>query len=329
VRVAVFGAGAMGAVHAAAWARIDDVDLAAVVGRSPSRARALAARFAVPAVTDPGAVLDDASIDAVDLTVPTAVHRDLAIAALERGKHVLCETPLAPCVADVDAMVEAARRAGRRLQVAQLVRLAQPNVEVRDLVRSGALGRPLIVSCERLWPGLDALDDPGDHHGDALDEVALFDLDWLLWCFGLPDAVAAHASATSGARVDHVLVVLEVGGVRAFVEASVRLPASFPFRLATRVVCEDDTVEWSVRFTAAGPPEVVFSRHPRRGAAETRSPGGPDPYLAECRHFARVVRGEADPGLLDPAGARDGLRIVAAARASLNGGGARVPLELV
>ena len=329
MRVAVFGAGAMGAVHAAAWARIHDVDLAAVVGRSPSRARELAARFAVPAFTDPAPLLDDDSIDAVDLTVPTALHRDLAIAALERGKHVLCETPLAPSVPDVDAMIEAAHRAGRILQVAQLVRLAQPNVEVRDLVRTGALGRPLVVSCERLWPGRDALDDPHDHHGDALDEVALFDLDWLLWCFGLPDAIAAHASAISGARVDHVLVVLEIGGVRAFVEASLRLPASFPFRLATRVVCEDDTVEWSVRFAAAGPPEVIVSRHPRWGAAETRSPHGPDPYLTECQHFARVVRGEADPGLLDPAGARDGLRIVAAARASLAGGGARVPLRVV
>src|SRR5215831_13781298 len=124
----------MGAVHAAAWARIDDVELAA--------------RFAVPAFTDPVAVLDDASIDAVDLTVPTTLHRDLAIAALERGKHVLCETPLAPSVPDVDAMIEAAHRARRNLQVAQLVRLAQPNVEVRDLVRAGALGRPLVVSCE-------------------------------------------------------------------------------------------------------------------------------------------------------------------------------------
>ena len=317
----------MGAVHAAAWARIDDVELAAIVGRSPSRARDLAARFDVPAFTDAAAVLDDTSIEAVDLTVPTSLHRDLAIAALARGKHVLCETPLAPSLADVDAMIEASRRAGRRLQVAQLVRLAEPNVEVRNLLRAGALGRPLVVSCQRLWPGLDALDDPADHHGDALDEVALFDLDWLLWCFGLPDAVAAHASATSGARVDHVLVVLEIGRVRAFVEASLRLPASFPFRLATRVVCEDDTVEWSVRFAAAGPPEVIVSRHPRRGVGETRTPRGPDPYLAECRHFAGVVRGDADPGLLDPAGARDGLRIVAAARASLARGGARVALD--
>jgi predicted dehydrogenase len=317
----------MGAVHAAAWARIDAVELAAIVGRNPSRARDLAARFDVPACTDAATVLDDASIEAVDLTVPTALHRDLAIAALASGKHVLCETPLAPSVADVDAMIEAARRAGRRLQVAQLVRLAEPNVEVRDLLRAGALGRPLVVSCQRLWPGLDALDDPHDHHGDALDEVALFDLDWLLWCFGLPDAVAAHASATSGARVDHVLVVLEVGGVRAFVEASLRLPASFPFRLVTRVVCEDDTVEWGVRFAAAGPPEVIVSRHPRRGVGETRTPHGRDPYLAECRHFAGVVRGEADPGLLDPAGARDGLRVVAAARASLARGGARVALD--
>src|SRR5262249_5890665 len=116
------------------------------------------------------------------------------------------------------------------------------------------------------------------------------------------------------------------GPVRAFVEASVRMPASFPFRLAARVVATDAVVEWTVGFRDDGPPVVTFTRHPRRGAAETRTPREPNPYVAECRHFARVVRGDADPGLLDATGARDGLRIVAAARESLARGGARVAL---
>ncbi len=323
MRVAVFGAGAMGAIHAAAWAAMDDVELVGIVGRGAARVESLAARFGVPACTDAARVLDDASIDAVDLTVPTALHRDLTLSALARGKHVLCETPLAPGVADADVMIEAAGRARRLLQVALVDRLAEPNVEVQRLLRAGLLGRTHTVSCERLWPGLQALEDPTDHHGDALDEVALFDLDWLLWCFGLPDVVFTHGPVTSG-RVDHVLIALDFGTVRAFVEASMRLPPSFPFRIATRVLCEEATLEWTVRFLDDGPPEVRFANHPRRGAAQARNPCGPNPYQAECRHFARVLRGDADPTLLDASVARDGLRIVEAARTSLARGGARV-----
>jgi len=298
------------------------VELAAIVGRNAARVDALATRCGVPAFTDPMPVLEDASVDAVDLTVPTSLHRPLALAALEHGKHVLCETPMAGSVADADAMIAAGRAADRLVQVALVERLAEPNVEVRSLLRAGTLGRPHVVSCERLWPGLDALDDPMDHHGDAIDEVALFDLDWLLWCFGLPDRVAAHAGSAAGARVDHVLLVLEFGSMRAFVEASIRLPASYPFRAATRVLCEDVTVEWALRVPRDGPPEVVYAHPPRRGAIELRPARGTNPYAAECELFARVVRGEADPALLDGTVARDGLRLVAAARDSLTRGGA-------
>ena len=324
MRVAVFGAGTMGSVHAHAWAGIAGVELAAVVGRSAARVEALAARCGVPAFTDAMPVLEDESIDAVDLTVPTSLHRALALAALEHGKHVLCETPMAPSVADADAMIAAGRAANRLVQVALVERLAEPNVEVRNRLRAGTLGRAHVVSCERLWPGLDALDDPADHHGDAIDEVALFDLDWLLWCFGLPDRVAAHAAAAAGARVAHVLLVLEFGSTRGFVEASIRLPASFAFRAATRVLCEQATIEWTLRVPGDGPPEVSYAQYPRRGAVELRPARGPNPYAAECQHFAAVVRGEADPALLDAAAARDGLRIVAAVRDSLARGGAAV-----
>src|SRR5437867_4090756 len=197
MRIAVLGAGAMGAAHAAAYAGAEDVELVAIVGRTDARVRGLAAAFGVRASTDPRAVLDDPTIDAVDITLPTRLHREVAVAALERGKHVFCETPLAPTVEDAEAMIDAARRHGRLLQVALLQRVADLTVHVRELVRAETLGRARMISSERLWPGLD--DDPTDHHGDALEELALFDFDYLVWCFGMPRAVSAFTPAGPGA----------------------------------------------------------------------------------------------------------------------------------
>jgi predicted dehydrogenase len=317
-RIAVFGAGAMGTVHALAWARIDGAQLAGVVGRTPARANALAARLGVPALSDVRAVLDDPTIDAVDVTAPSALHRDLVTAALERGKHVFCETPLAPTVADVDVMAATACRTGRVLQVAALQRVADLTVEARAIVLGGTLGRPRVVTTERLWPGLDQIADATDHHGDALEELALFDFDWLVWTFGPPTRVAAHAAASTGAAVDHALASLDWGDHRALVEASRRLPESFPFRLGARVECEDGALEWTLRFPEADrPPDVRFMRYPRRGAAEPVATPSRDPYEAECRHFLMVLAGHADPALLSAESARDGLRLVEAARAAI------------
>src|SRR5262249_4165843 len=175
MRVGILGAGAMGAVHAAAWARLPDVEIAGIAGRTPGRATALAARFGARPFTNATTLLDDDTIDAVDITIPTASHRELVLAALARGKHVLCETPLASELADGDAMIAAARRSDALLQVALLSRVAQPGMQVREWLRAGVFGSPLVLSFERLWPGLAQLDDPEDHHGDALEEVSLFD----------------------------------------------------------------------------------------------------------------------------------------------------------
>ena len=319
VRIGLLGAGEMGAVHAAAHARIDGVEIAAVVGRRPERARALADRLGVPAFTDPAAVLDDPSIDAVDVTVPTALHRELVVAALERGKHVFCETPLAASVADAEAMIAAAAASGRVLQVALLMRVAETSVRMRDLVSSGTLGRPLAVSTSRLWPGLVRPAD--DHHGDALDELALFDFDLLVWTFGMPVAVSAAGSPRAGA-IDHVLAVLHFPGFDAFVEASRVLPPSFPFRIDGRVVCERGTAEWGVRFPAGRPPSVWFTRYPVDGPSERSEAFETNPYDVECRRFVDVIRGEAGADLLGAPAALDGLRLVAASRRALAGGGA-------
>ena len=95
MRVGILGAGAMGAVHAAAWARLADVEIAGIAGRTPGRATALAERFSARAFTDAITLLDDGTIDAVDITTPTASHRELVLAALARQARPVRDAPRA------------------------------------------------------------------------------------------------------------------------------------------------------------------------------------------------------------------------------------------
>jgi predicted dehydrogenase len=110
LRVAVVGVGALGQHHARLLAGMPGVQLAGVVDIRPERAREIAARHRTEAFTDLRAVLD--RVDAVTIAAPTAVHVELGLAAIEAGRAVLIEKPLAATLDGADALVTAAARRG-------------------------------------------------------------------------------------------------------------------------------------------------------------------------------------------------------------------------
>src|SRR3972149_4117090 len=117
MRIAVVGAGWAAGIHAAAYASMEGAEIAAIVGRSPRRARKLAARVNARSM-GLAAVLADDTIDAVDVCVPSGIHRQVAVPSLEAGKHVLLETPIALTLKDADAILAAATQNHRGAAVA-------------------------------------------------------------------------------------------------------------------------------------------------------------------------------------------------------------------
>ena len=148
LRLALIGPGRISVAHlAAVRAGSDLAELAAIAGlpEEESRTRELAERFgAHKTFTSAEAVFTDPDIDAVILTVPNHQHCPLAVRALESGKHVLVEKPLSRTVAEADAMIVAARRAGRVLMVAQCRRFFRGARMAKE--RIGELGRPLNIT---------------------------------------------------------------------------------------------------------------------------------------------------------------------------------------
>jgi len=122
MRVAMIGYGFMGAAHSQGWRVAPrffelpaDPELALVVGRNAEAVSAAAARWGwQETATDWRAALERDDIDVIDIVTPGDSHAEIAIAALEAGKHVLCEKPLANTVAEAEAMADAAARAAER-----------------------------------------------------------------------------------------------------------------------------------------------------------------------------------------------------------------------
>ncbi|MGA3373928.1 MAG: Gfo/Idh/MocA family oxidoreductase [Terracidiphilus sp.] len=145
-RTAIFGTGFMGRVHLDALRRLESVETTAIAGRNLEVARRLGAGFGVPTIAaDYREVLRDSSTDAVHICTPNALHFSMAREALEAGKHVVCEKPLATSVEEAHKLVELAAQKGLRNCVCHNLRYYPMVQQLRRMREAGELGEILSV----------------------------------------------------------------------------------------------------------------------------------------------------------------------------------------
>jgi predicted dehydrogenase len=145
LRVAVVGVGYLGRFHAQKYAALPGCALAGLADPDAAAGAALAQELGTRAVLDYRELLG--RIDAVSIVTPTASHCEIALAFLESGAHVLVEKPIAATVAQAQRLIEAAKRAGRVLQVGHLERF-NPTI----LAAEPQLRVPRFIECQRLAP---------------------------------------------------------------------------------------------------------------------------------------------------------------------------------
>ena len=199
VRVGVIGCGA-GIFHLEGYSADPRVKIVALAGLDTDRCEMLAKRFAVPQVyREYQELLAQDDIDAVSIAVPNFLHKPVAIAALEAGKHVLIEKPLARHTDEGREMVEAAKRTGKILAVS-FQRRTRHDVEiVRDQISSGALGR--VYYSRAFWmrrsgiPGLGSWFTSKEAAGGGpLIDLGVHVLDMALYCLGNPKVTTVSAA---------------------------------------------------------------------------------------------------------------------------------------
>lgn len=193
VRVGLIGTGAISQiVHAPIFAEREDVDLVALADLDVHRAEALSRRFGVPLVMSADEVIEHDELDAVALCTPNHLHEEMAIAALEAGKHVFVERPLALTSEGARRVIDVAERTGLRLVVGMPHRY-RPGVvalqsflagdELGDVyaVRGAWLNRPVPVT-RPTWR-----QDPACAGGGVLVDLGVPALDLCLFLVGFPD----------------------------------------------------------------------------------------------------------------------------------------------
>jgi predicted dehydrogenase len=310
VRIALLGAGSMGAAHAAAYAVMPEVSVVGVFSRDAARASAVARICKARPVTDAAALIEGADIDAIDVCLPSANHHDVVVAALAAGKHVFCESPLALELVQAERMRDAARRADRLLQVGLLMRSVSAYGHVEAVARSGEHGRLLSVTTWRLSSYLHAdAPDRKAHYGDPSTELMTFDFDFVHWLMGPPRSLSASAARLPDGRPGEITALLSYPeGRHATVIASGLMPPGSPFTTGFRVLFERAAFEHLATF-AGGPPKTSFTVAAGTAPARPVPVADRNPYEVELQRFVDCIRGRADPALLDADRAIEALRL--------------------
>lgn len=245
LKIGMVGSGYIAGIHSAAYrsvtgtflGSIPALDLRRVADTDLDRATSLASAWGWESHTaNWQAVTRAADVDVVDVCTPNDLHADIAIDALNHGKHVVCEKPLAPDLTTARKMADAARVSGRLAQVCFYYRTWPAVAWAGELIDAGAIGRPLHL---RSWMLQDYATDPNIDLGwraterragaGALDDLGSHVLDISRFLVGEISAVQANCRSTVDRDgpdlIDAATVLTEfASGASGVIEASWAMP---------------------------------------------------------------------------------------------------------
>ena len=335
VKVGIIGLGFMGMTHFRAWQKVanakvtmvcearplpEDGDLSKLFAGNLGSGEGLKIDYkqtkVVQKVED---LLSNPEIDLVDICLPTMAHKDVSIAALKAGKNVICEKPMTRTLAQTEEMKAAAEASGQILMPAQCVRFFPEWSYVKRLIDDGRYGKVVAARFRRVseapgWGVSSFL--KGQESGGALYDLHVHDLDFVLYCFGMPKAVFARGATYASGAVDHVMAnyIYENGPV-VTAEGSWAMVKGFGFAAGFTVNFEKATLEMDTTRGA----DALKLYEPGQPALVIR-PEGDDGYVGELRHIAEAVAKGTKPSILTPQDGVNSLRVCEAEEKSVQTG---------
>src|ERR1700755_120949 len=285
LRVGVVGVGVMGSNHARVFAGLPGTELVGVADPDQKQADFVARTLGCAAVSDIGALLD-LNVDAVTVAAPTHLHRDIALACIERGVHVLVEKPIASSVAEGKDIINAARRAGVTLMIGHVERFNPAVQAIAEAIRNEDI---LSIAITRVGPFPPRMSNVG-----VVIDLAVHDIDLICWFTGSQiEEVQPQLSNAVAEREDIALLQFRTAsGVLAHINTNWLTPfKARTVHVATkRKYVIGDLLTRQVTECFGFQPDGSYSmRHLSVGHAE--------PLRAELSAFVQPVRTGKDPAV--------------------------------
>lgn len=243
LKVGLIGCGFMGSMHANCYNNIEGVRVTAVADLRPEKAAQVAALSDAKIYETGKELIVSADVDVIDICLPTYLHAEHALLAMDKVKYVFVEKPVALTAEEGAALLAKAEKTGAFVQVGQVIRFWDEYVELQRIVESGAYGKILNANFRRIspiptWGWEDWLLDVA-RSGGAGQDLHIHDVDYVLSLFGKPESYSSVKTANNG----YVNTVMKYPGFVVGIEGTWDLPESHPFQATFRVVFEKGVVE--------------------------------------------------------------------------------------
>ncbi len=324
LKVGVIGVGGIAGTHFPGWKASTDAELVALADPvAPVLERVAKAQSVTKTYQKPEDLINDPDIDIIDICTPSAYHTPLGVAALHAGKHVICEKPLAPTPADVDALIAARDKSGKLLMTAQHMRFETDTIALKKEIDTGILGD---IYHARSWmlrrngftlrPGFIYKKNSG---GGPCIDIGVHILDLTLWMMGHPKPVAVSGvtqdklsklpgsfAAWDGGDIPRDMDVEEFAAAFVRFENGATLMLEVSWLLHHKSLVDkpsnEETRMW-LYGTQGGivwpNSELLSTNYTTKRFLDTKlSPVAPgiEPHAAECVAFAKAIaNGEPSP----------------------------------
>jgi predicted dehydrogenase len=331
VKIGIIGLGFMGATHLKSFLSMESVSVLAVSANNPKalegdltevggnlgRETAKYDFSQVRKYRNWRDLVNDPEVDAVDVCLPTNLHLEVVTAALQAGKHVLCEKPMALTANECDRMIEAAEQTNKILMIGQVLRFWPEYQYLEQFIRSGQYGKIRTATFVRRSGVPDwskwLLDST--RSGGALLDLLVHDVDQALMLFGMPQKVAAKSLG----EVDTVSATLMYGGGPEVRIQGGWFPSGTPFAMGFQVLAERGHLELT-------PDGLRLSDE--AGNQQTVALPSVDGYDAEVKYFVRCCETGERPERCLPADSARAVKLALAMGQSRAEGGKQIECAL-
>jgi predicted dehydrogenase len=304
MKIALLGTG-FGQAHAAVYAERPDVDEVVVFGRAEQKLAKMGGQFGFATTTDLDAVIADASVDLVDICLPTRLHAEVAVRAMQAGRDVLIELPLAGTLEDAHRIIAAQQATGRKAFVDMFSRFSPAGRQLRQAVAGQRYGRLQVLEIEGrtalLWEGYDL------GLGTLALDMMHADFDLVTGLLGQPGTIHVAAAAGPGDGGSAAEVVLGYPHAVARCTSSSLMPRPYGMRGGWRATFTGAVLEYTMRAGVTGQGPATLTEYTADGERPIDLPVA-SPYEAMIDHVLACLAGRAG-NLIEPASALPALEL--------------------
>ncbi|MBQ9859828.1 MAG: Gfo/Idh/MocA family oxidoreductase [Clostridia bacterium] len=246
LKIGLIGCGFMGAMHANCYKVLPDVEITAVADIRREKAEEIAAGTNATIYGDGMDLIAQADVDIIDICLPTFLHAEYALAAMDKVKYLFVEKPVTLTVAESEQLLKKQAETGCQVQIGQVIRFWDEYVALRNILAEGKYGKVVNANFRRIsptpeWGWQDWLRNP-TLSGGAAQDLHIHDVDYVLSVFGEPANLYSVRNTLSEEK-SYVNTLLSYDDFAVSVEGTWGLPATHPFQATFRVVFENAVVE--------------------------------------------------------------------------------------